>query len=58
MRETKTLDRKSTTILGEKTALEFTDNIRPVLERENLAPARNKIHDLFLEHVMAAGAGL
>ena len=39
-------------ILGEKTALEVTDNIRPVLERENLAPARNKIHDLFLEHVM------
>src|SRR5512145_1410124 len=39
-------------ILGEKTALEVTDNIRPVLEKEHLAPARNKIHDLFLEHVM------
>jgi uncharacterized protein (TIGR01319 family) len=44
-------------ILGEKAALEMTDNIRPVLERENLAPARNKIHDLFLEHVMAQAPG-
>ena len=45
------------TILGEKTALEFADNIRPVLERENLTPARNKIHDLFLEHVMQQAPG-
>lgn len=44
-------------ILGEKTALVITENIRPVLERENLAPARNKIHDLFLEHVMAQAPG-
>jgi hypothetical protein len=34
-----------------------TDNIRPVLEKENLAPARNKIHDLFLEHVMQQAPG-
>jgi len=44
-------------ILGGKTALEITENIRPVLERENLAPARHKIHDLFLEHVMAQAPG-
>jgi uncharacterized protein (TIGR01319 family) len=44
-------------ILGGKTALVVTDNIRPVPERENLAPARNKIHDLFLEHVMAQAPG-
>ena len=44
-------------ILGEKTALEVTENIRPVLERENLAPARNTIHDLFLEHVMQQAPG-
>jgi uncharacterized protein (TIGR01319 family) len=44
-------------ILGEKTALVITENIRPVLERENLAPARDKIHDLFLEHVMAQAPG-
>ena len=44
-------------ILGKKTALVITENIRPVLERENLAPARHKIHDLFLEHVMAQAPG-
>ncbi len=44
-------------ILGEKTALVITENLRPVLERENLAPARHKIHDLFLEHVMAQAPG-
>ncbi|MHC9062597.1 glutamate mutase L [Nitrospira sp. CMX1] len=43
--------------LEEKSALVVTDNIRPVLERENLAPARNKIHDLFLEHVMQQAPG-
>lgn len=44
-------------ILGDKAALEITDNIRPVLEKENLAPARDKIHDLFLEHVMQQAPG-
>src|SRR6478672_6435955 len=44
-------------ILGDKTALEVTENIRPVLEKEHLAPARNKIHDLFLEHVMQQAPG-
>ena len=44
-------------ILGEKTALTITENIRPTLEKENLMPARHKIHDLFLEHVMAQAPG-
>jgi len=44
-------------ILGDKTALYITENIRPVLEKENLLPARNKIHELFLEHVMAQAPG-
>jgi uncharacterized protein (TIGR01319 family) len=44
-------------VLGEKTALKLTDNIRPRLERENLGPARQVIHDLFLEHVMAQAPG-
>ena len=44
-------------ILGKKTALTITDNLRPTMERENLAPARTKIHDLFLEHVMAQAPG-
>lgn len=43
--------------LEQKTALVIAENIRPVLERENLAPARHKIHDLFLEHVMAQAPG-
>jgi uncharacterized protein (TIGR01319 family) len=43
--------------LKDKTALVVTDNIRPVMERENLLPARHKIHDLFMEHVMAHAPG-
>jgi len=43
--------------LGEMTSLVVTDNIRPVLERENLGPARGTIHDLFMEHVMAQAPG-
>jgi len=33
------------------------DNLRPTLERENLGPARERIHDVFLEHVMAHAPG-
>ncbi|MBN1326347.1 MAG: glutamate mutase L [Candidatus Cloacimonetes bacterium] len=43
--------------IGEKTDLIITENIRPTLERENLGPARDKIHDLFMEHVMAQAPG-
>ena len=43
--------------LDDKTALTITENLRPVLERENLGPARQVIHDLFLEHVMAQAPG-
>lgn len=41
----------------ETVALSIVENVRPSLEVENLAPARNKIHDLFLEHVMAHAPG-
>ncbi|MEO0129800.1 MAG: glutamate mutase L [candidate division WOR-3 bacterium] len=44
-------------ILKENTALVIVENIRPVLERENLNPARHKIHDQFMEHVMAHAPG-
>ena len=44
-------------ILNEKVALDMVDNIRPVLERENLMPARLKIQELFLQHVMAHAPG-
>jgi uncharacterized protein (TIGR01319 family) len=43
--------------LKDKSALVVVENIRPVLERENLTPARNRIHDLFMEHVMAHAPG-
>ncbi|GAH46233.1 unnamed protein product, partial [marine sediment metagenome] len=43
--------------LKENTALVIVENLRPVLERENLSPARNKIHDQFMEHVMAHAPG-
>lgn len=48
---------KVTEILGKKASLYITENIRPVLERENLIPARHKIHDIFLEHVMSQAPG-
>lgn len=44
-------------ILKENTALVIVENIRPVLETENLNPARHKIHDQFMEHVMAHAPG-
>ena len=43
--------------LKEQTDLSIVDNIRPVLERENLGPARDEIHELFMEHVMAQAPG-
>lgn len=48
---------KVTDVIGAKTALTITDNLRPTLERENLMPARQKIQDLFEEHVMAQAPG-
>ena len=44
-------------VIREGFALTVVDNLRPVLERENLGPARDAIHDLFLEHVMAHAPG-
>ena len=44
-------------VISEGFALTIVDNLRPVLERENLGPARDAIHDLFLEHVMAHAPG-
>ncbi len=43
--------------LGEKSEIHLTENLRPVLERENLGPARDEIHELFLKHVMAQAPG-
>lgn len=44
-------------ILGDKVALEITDNLRPSDKTENLGPARQSIQTLFLEHVMAHAPG-
>jgi uncharacterized protein (TIGR01319 family) len=46
-----------TKTLAEMTDLTIVKNIRPVLERENLTPSRDKIHDLFMEHVMQQAPG-
>jgi uncharacterized protein (TIGR01319 family) len=43
--------------LGDSVELFVVPNLRPVLERENLGPARDRIHDIFLEHVMAHAPG-
>lgn len=44
-------------LLEGKVALQFVNNVRPTLERENLGPARDAIHELFMEHVMAQAPG-
>ncbi|MBJ96219.1 MAG: methylaspartate mutase [Rickettsiales bacterium] len=46
-----------TELLNEVCDLQIVNNVRPILEDENLAPARDKIHDLFMEHVMAQAPG-
>jgi len=44
-------------VLSDSVELSVVPNLRPVLERENLGPARDRVHDLFLEHVMAHAPG-
>jgi uncharacterized protein (TIGR01319 family) len=43
--------------LKDEFELSIVANLRPTLEQENLGPARDCIHDLFLEHVMAHAPG-
>jgi uncharacterized protein (TIGR01319 family) len=43
--------------LADKVSLDITDNLRPTLEEENLMPTRQKIQQLFLEHVMSHAPG-
>ncbi|MCD4651316.1 MAG: glutamate mutase L [Candidatus Cloacimonetes bacterium] len=52
----KAVDAIKETLEG-KVDLIMTENIRPTLEKENLGPARDKIHDLFMEHVMQQAPG-
>ncbi len=44
-------------LLAERFDLRVVENIRPTLERENLGPARETIHHLFLKHVMQQAPG-
>jgi uncharacterized protein (TIGR01319 family) len=44
-------------LIDNTVALRQVDNLRPTMERENLLPAREAIHDLFLEHVMQQAPG-
>ncbi|MFN4182031.1 MAG: glutamate mutase L, partial [bacterium] len=44
-------------LLSENFALDIVDNLRPMLERENLHPTRWKIQELFLHHVMSHAPG-
>lgn len=44
-------------VLGDDIALKAVDNIRPTLDKENLDPARDEIHEMFLEHVMQQAPG-
>lgn len=43
--------------LSDEFALHIIPNIRPELDVENLRPAREAIHELFLSHVMAQAPG-
>jgi uncharacterized protein (TIGR01319 family) len=44
-------------MLDDNFALKVVDNLRPSLEVENVAPARDAIHDLFMDHVMSHAPG-
>lgn len=37
--------------------IEMVENVRPTLEQENLKPARDRIHEFFLTHVMSHAPG-
>ena len=43
--------------LGDKYTLIEAPNIRPSSDRENLEPARDAIHDCFMDHVMSRAPG-
>ncbi len=44
-------------VFDEGIDLQIVENLRPTMEVENLSPARDAIHDMFLEHVMAHAPG-
>jgi len=44
-------------VLGDRVELHPVANLRPTLDIENLGPAREEIHELFLKHVMQQAPG-
>lgn len=44
-------------VLGKSIELQVVDNLRPTLDAENLGPAREEIHEMFLQHVMQQAPG-
>jgi uncharacterized protein (TIGR01319 family) len=46
-----------TEILSKIAKVVVVDNVRPTLERENIGPAREAIHEFFLSHVMSHSPG-
>lgn len=44
-------------LLDTRVDLRVTENLRPTLDREDLGPAREAIHELFLQHVMQQAPG-
>lgn len=44
-------------LLRDRFGFQVVENVRPVLERENLGPARAAIHEVFLSHVMSHAPG-
>ena len=44
-------------LLNEDFLLRVVDNLRPTFDKENLEPAREAIHELFIEHVMSSAPG-
>jgi len=44
-------------VLGEAIELKAVNNLRPTMDREDLDPARDEIHEMFLEHVMQQAPG-
>lgn len=45
------------TVLGSSIETNVVANLRPQLDKENLGPAREAIHEMFLEHVMQQAPG-
>ncbi|MBD3176634.1 MAG: methylaspartate mutase [Armatimonadia bacterium] len=43
--------------LDKKSELHIVENIRPTMDEENLDPARDMVHELFMEHVMQQAPG-